>query len=102
MMLNDSIFDDLYTFLKQAESIAKGGLSPANVIRIEVADVKAIRQKLDVSQKEMAVAFFVSVDTVKSWEQKRRNPTGLARKVLCLLDKDPELFSKFVTVKWHS
>ena len=99
MMLNDSIFDDLYTSLKQAESIAKGELSPANVIRIEVADVKAIRKKLDVSQKEMAIAFSVSVDTVKSWEQKRRNPTGLASKVLCLLDKEPELFSKFATAQ---
>lgn len=44
MIMNDSIFDDLYTSLKQAESIAKGELSPANVIRIEVVDVKAIRK----------------------------------------------------------
>ncbi|CED71294.1 putative DNA-binding protein [Aliivibrio wodanis] len=43
----------------------------------------------------MAMAIDVSVDTVKSWEQGRRNPTGLASKVLNLLSKEPELYSKF-------
>ncbi|MGR6839836.1 hypothetical protein ACU5DF_12255 [Aliivibrio wodanis] len=41
------------------------------------------------------MAIDVSVDTVKSWEQGRRNPTGLASKVLNLLSKEPELYSKF-------
>ncbi|MFV0576402.1 MAG: hypothetical protein ACK5NC_13455 [Vibrio sp.] len=39
----------------------------------------------------------VSIDTVKSWEQGRRNPTGLASKVLFLLSKEPELYAKFAT-----
>ena len=93
--MSDSIFDELYTSMKQAESIAKGEMKPANVIRYEIADVKAIRAQLDVSQKELAQAIVVSVDTVKSWEQGRRNPTGLASKVLNLLSKEPELFAKF-------
>lgn len=58
-------------------------------------DVKAVRRKLNVSQKELATAIDVSVDTVKSWEQQRRTPTGLACKVLTLLSCEPELFSKF-------
>lgn len=95
MTMNDSIFDELYTSLKQAEAIAKGELVPANVTRYEIADVKAIRAQLDVSQKELAQAMDVSVDTVKSWEQGRRNPTGLASKVLLLMAREPEMYVKF-------
>ena len=93
--MSDSIFDELYTSMKQAEAIAKGEQTPANVTRYEIADVKAIRAQLDVSQKELAQAMDVSIDTVKSWEQGRRNPTGLASKVLTLLSKEPELYAKF-------
>ena len=95
MTMSDSIFDELYTSMKQAEAIAKGTLAPAKITRYEIADVKAIRAQLDVSQKELAQAIDVSVDTVKSWEQGRRNPTGLASKVLMLISKDPSLYSKF-------
>lgn len=93
--MNDGIFEDLYTSMKQAESIAKGETQAANVTCYKIADVKAIRTKLNVSQKELAAAINVSVDTVKSWEQRRRNPTGLASKVLNLLSREPKLFSKF-------
>lgn len=95
--MKDSIFDELYASMKEAELIAKGELKPAKVTRYEVADVKAIRSQLDVSQKELADAMDVSIDTVKSWEQGRRNPTGLASKVLFLLSKEPELYAKFAT-----
>ena len=95
MTMSDSIFDELYTSMKQVEAIAKGEMTPANVTRYELADVKAIRAQLDVSQKELAQAMDVSIDTVKSWEQGRRNPTGLASKVLMLLAKEPGLYAKF-------
>ena len=93
--MSDSIFNDLYTSMQQAELIAKGEKTAPNTIRYELADVKAIRAQLDVSQKELANAMDVSIDTVKSWEQGRRNPTGLASKVLTLLSKDPDLYTKF-------
>lgn len=89
-----SIADDITKSLEQAVEIKKGNLE-GNVTRYEIADVKAIREQLHVTQKELAMAIDVSVDTVKSWEQGRRNPTGLASKVLNLLSKEPELYSKF-------
>lgn len=84
---------DLIKSLEQAVEIKKGNLE-AKVTRYEIADVKAIRAKLNVSQKELAEAIFVSVDTVKSWEQGRRNPTGLVSRVLTMLSKEPELLQK--------
>lgn len=93
--MSDSIFNELYESMQQAELIAKGEMKAANIIHYELADVKAIRAQLDVSQKELAKAMDVSLDTVKSWEQGRRNPTGLASKVLTLLSKEPGLYTKF-------
>ena len=58
----------------------------------DVADVKAIREQLNVSQLELASALGTSLDTIKSWELKRRNPTGLAAKVLVAIKNDPDLF----------
>ena len=40
----------------------------------------------------MAEALGTSVDTIKSWESRRRNPTGLAAKVLATIADNPSLF----------
>ncbi|WON77960.1 NadS family protein [Serratia sp. UGAL515B_01] len=80
-----SFFDDLKTSLEEAVDIKNGTKAPAKVTRYEIADVRAIREQLNVSQGEMAKALGTSIDTIKSWEAKRRNPTGLAAKVLATI-----------------
>ena len=84
-----SFFDELKTSLEEAVEIKQGLKEPARVTRYEIADVKAIREQLNVSQSEMAKALGTSVDTIKSWESKRRNPTGLAAKVLATIKENP-------------
>ena len=88
-----SFFDELKTSLEEAVDIKNGGTAPARVTRYEIADVRAIREQLNVSQAEMAKALGTSVDTIKSWEAKRRNPTGLAAKVLATIQSDPAFFA---------
>ncbi|WP_241649541.1 NadS family protein [Rosenbergiella collisarenosi] len=88
-----SIFNELKVSLEEAVAIKNGLVLPSRVTRYDVADVKAIREKLNVSQAEMAKALGTSLDTIKSWEQKRRNPTGLAAKVLATIQDDPEFFN---------
>lgn len=87
-----SFFDDLKTSLEEAVEIKKGVKAAASVTRYDIADVKAIREQLNVSQAEMAKALGTSVDTIKSWESKRRNPTGLAAKVLATIQSNPAFF----------
>nr|WP_290695687.1 NadS family protein [Halomonas sp. UBA3074] len=89
-----SIFDELHTSLQEAVDIKKGNAKAVRTTRHEVADVKAIRAKLHVSQAEFADAMGTSVDTIKSWEAKRRNPTGLAAKVLATIQDNPAFFSE--------
>ncbi|HED6273296.1 MULTISPECIES: NadS family protein [Enterobacter] len=87
-----SIFDDVKASLEEAVEIQAGRKAPSRVTRYEVADVRAIREQLSVTQSEMAKALGTSVDTIKSWESKRRNPTGLAAKVLNVIRENPAFF----------
>ncbi|WP_254436389.1 NadS family protein [Vreelandella aquamarina] len=68
-----NIFDELQTSLQEAIEIKQGKAQASRITRHEVADVKTIRAKLNVSQVEFAEAMGTSVDTIKSWETKRRN-----------------------------
>lgn len=87
-----SIFNDLKASLEEAVDIKHSKKQAARVTRYDVADVKVIRLKLDVSQQELADALGTSVDTIKSWENKRRNPTGLAAKVLATIQDNPSFY----------
>lgn len=87
-----SFFDDLNASLEEAVDISNNLKMPARTTHYDIADVKAIREQLNVSQSEMAEALGTSVDTIKSWETKRRNPTGLAAKVLATIRTHPEFF----------
>ena len=77
-----SFFDELKASLEEAVEIKNGTKAPARVTRYELADVRAIRENLNITQSEMAKVLGTSLDTIKSWETGRRNPTGLAAKVL--------------------
>lgn len=93
-----SIFDDLKSSLEEAVEVHEGKQAAARVTRYELAlspqkDIKSIRQSLQVSQVEFAKALGTSVDTIKSWESKRRNPTGLAAKVLATIEEDPRFYT---------
>ena len=87
-----SIFNELKASLEEAVDIKQSKKQAARVTRYDVANVKASRLKLDVSQQELADALGTSVDTIKSWENKRRNPTGLAAKVLATIQDNPSFY----------
>jgi len=53
-------------------------------------DVKAIRQKIGLSQSAFAGLLGVSVRTLQEWEQGRRNPKGPAQALLRVADRHPE------------
>ena len=60
-----SVFNELKASLQEAADIKQGAKSPLRVTRFEVADVKALRSRLNVSQQELAAALGTSVDTIK-------------------------------------
>ena len=83
-------FDRLVTSIKQAGAIRRGRLKPSRVTEFHPADVRAIRTKLDKSQTEFALMIGVSVATLQSWEQGRRQPDGPARALLRVAARSPK------------
>jgi putative transcriptional regulator len=83
-------FDRLVTSIKQAGAIRRGRLRPGRVTEFCPDDVRAIRTKLDKSQAEFALMIGVSVATLQSWEQGRRQPDGPARALLRVAARNPK------------
>lgn len=90
----NSIFSDLEASLLEAVDIRSGKIEASKRSRYDVVDVRAIRSSLNVTQQDFADAIGSSVDTVKSWESKRRNPTGMANKILHMLIEKPSLYNE--------
>lgn len=53
--------------------------------------VVLVRQRLNLSQPVFAEAINVSPDTVRSWEQGKRKPSGAAARLLEIADKYPDI-----------
>ena len=86
----DSLFADLKQSLQEAVAIAKGEREPSGVRVIEPPDVRAIREKVGLSQSAFARLIRVNVKTLQNWEQHRRNPTGPAAALLTIVARDPK------------
>src|SRR3984893_6125117 len=58
---------------------------------INVPDVATIREKTGLSQARFAILLGVSVRTLQDWEQGRRAPSGAARTLLLVADRNPKV-----------
>jgi putative transcriptional regulator len=54
-------------------------------------DVASVRNRAGLSQARFAELLGVSVRTLQDWEQGRRTPSGAARTLLTIADKDPKV-----------
>lgn len=82
--------------LRQAVVYAEG-TTDARAYRIHVpakVNVKAIRQRLDMTQQEFAGRFGFSVNTLRHWEQGSRQPEGPARAYLLVIERAPKAVQK--------
>jgi putative transcriptional regulator len=82
--------------LEQAIAYARGeakesdyGVHVPNAI-----DVRAIRTKLRMTQEEFAARFGFSVNTLRHWEQGKRQPEGPTRAYLLVIDRAPKAVQK--------
>jgi putative transcriptional regulator len=58
---------------------------------ITIPNVAGIREKTGLSQARFAQLLGVSVRTLQDWEQGRRAPSGAARTLLIVADKNPRV-----------
>ena len=62
-------------------------------IEVDEPDVRAVREKVGVSQIAFAALLGVSPRTLQDWEQGRRKPSGPARSLLRIAGKHPEVLT---------
>ena len=59
-------------------------------MREAAAHLQQIRLRLGLSQEQLAERIHVSVTSIRNWEQGKRYPTGAARALYRILDRQPE------------
>ena len=58
--------------------------------------VKALRQRLGMTQAQFATAFHLPITTLRDWEQRRSTPDAPARALLLAIDRDPEVMRRLL------
>lgn len=89
--MKDALFADLLHSTKEMVEIESGErtANAEQVFSYNVVDVKAIREAAGKTRDELAKIIGTSTETIKSWETKRRNPTGPTQKLLRLIQTNP-------------
>ena len=88
-MMDRKLFDELTRSIKQAGAIARGSRRPSRRFEFTPSRIQAVREKTRLSQAEFARLLNVSVKTLQNWEQARREPTGPAKVLLRIVEKEP-------------
>ncbi len=88
--MKEEHFSKLVVSIKEAGEIKAGRKKPSRKYEITPPDIKMVREKLNVSQKEFAMLIGVSIRTLQNWEQGRRKPVGPANALLKIASKNPK------------
>lgn len=71
------------------QELAKAGVA-ATALPNAGIDVRALRDKLDLTQEQFAVRYGLDVDAVRNWETGRRTPDTAAQSYLRAIRANPE------------
>jgi putative transcriptional regulator len=83
--------DELIGAMDEALAYARGNDVEVRETRVDVtaAEVRAIRQKMGLSQRQFAPLLGVSMSGLRKWEQGQRRPMGAAATLLRVMDRAP-------------
>jgi putative transcriptional regulator len=88
------VADEIGRALEEALAYAKGDASAAvRVHRVHVpdaTDVRALRQRLGLTQADFARRYGFALTALRDWEQGRRRPERSARVLLRVIEREPE------------
>lgn len=62
-----------------------------------VSRVKALRERLGMTQAEFAESFRVPISTLRDWEQRRSIPDAPARALLQAIEREPETMRRLLS-----
>jgi DNA-binding transcriptional regulator YiaG len=93
-----------------AGAVEQGGLDRLRALGVEISaivppqhvDVRAIRDKLGLSQADFAARFGLEVDTIRNWEQGRYEPDRAAAVLLAVIEHHPEAVDASLAAGAHN
>lgn len=92
--MEKELFDTLLTSIREAQAIAHKRAPASRRRTVSPPDVKAVRERIGLSQHDFAQLMRVSIKTLQNWEQQRRQPTGPAAALLQIVQAAPEVVLK--------
>ncbi len=90
------VADSIRRGLEEAVAYARGEAKESDYKAPVPAriDMRAIRTKLGMTQEEFAGQFGFSVNTLRHWEQGKRQPEGPTRAYLLVIERAPKAVRK--------
>lgn len=82
-------FEQMMNGLNDVEAFLAGKQEGFKTHVPQEVDVKAIRNRLGMTQAKFSDTFGFSLDAIKHWEGGRRTPEAPARTLLTVIDKNP-------------
>ncbi|MCP3679094.1 MAG: transcriptional regulator [Gammaproteobacteria bacterium] len=59
-------------------------------------NIKQLRKNLNLSQKAFSDYYKINLDTLKAWEQHKRQPDSISRAYLTCIEKAPETILRLI------
>ncbi|MGH8444163.1 MAG: helix-turn-helix domain-containing protein [Solimonas sp.] len=86
------LVNELIESMAEALAHAKGKRTGARAHKINIKpdEIQTARKRLGLSQDQFADAFGVSASTLRKWEQGQRSPTGAAKTLLKIIEREPK------------
>ncbi len=95
--MDEKLFKELDSNLKEAVKVAKGTTAPKSVyVILSPEEIKSIRMSVNMSQAVFARSFQLSLDTLKGWEQGKRKPDAAAANFLRMIKADPRFVQRML------
>jgi putative transcriptional regulator len=82
-------FEQMMNGLNDVEAFLAGKQEGFKAHVPQAVDVKAIRNRLGMTQARFSTTFGFSLDAIKHWEGGRRIPEAPARTLLTVIDRNP-------------
>lgn len=93
-----NVFESIMTGLNEAVEYEKGNLTAKKTTitveplpEISAEDIKNIRNEIGLTQSMFAAVIGVSVKTVEAWEAGTNRPIGPARRMISLIQFNPDI-----------
>jgi putative transcriptional regulator len=97
--MHDEMFNELLASVQEGTDILQGQVLPSRSFAIKGQDIKQMRARYRLSQRQFAALLGISPATLRNWEQDRRTPEGPARVLLQVASAHSEVLLENVTTQ---